>query len=96
MDLATDHDTRCAVCPEIYYSNKINMLHQDNCRVQKPRGVRRFGNGHQLSCRIEQPDRLAFRTSSRADGFDKTARRVRGAQVPAESHVCDAGVGEGN
>ena len=31
--------TGCAVCLEFSYSNKINMLHQDNDRVQKARLV---------------------------------------------------------
>ena len=72
------------------------MLHQDNSRVQKTGDIRGFGDGYQLSCRIEQPDRAARWTSRLADGFDETGRRVRRTQVSAKAHVCHTGLVEGD
>src|SRR4051812_5583880 len=66
------------------------MLHQDNCRVQKPWRPRRLRHGHQLACWIEEAHVTRRRAASRAHCRRKTARRVTRTEVAAKADLAHA------
>src|SRR3954470_19257687 len=64
------------------YSNKINMLHQDNSRVQKPGGRSGLGDADQVAVRIDQPDESAGGVRRDREGVGAELASVNGAPHP--------------
>src|SRR5262245_58856966 len=74
----TSSGTRHAVCLKICYSNKLNMLHQNNRRVQKARTLPDLCDGDERAGRIDQTHPAAVRTPAGCE--------IGGSEIAAGGH----------